>query len=420
MEKTLILALLIFIILGSAYVYRLSYLRNTKVIPTNGGIYIEGILIGSVPALNENITSLTHIGLIRLDENGLIKPAIAKAWDTSPDGKTYTFHLNNKYSAPEVAQYLKNQKGNWSDVIIKTPDNNTVSFTLKQPYGLFLASTLRPILPYGPYIVTEQSKSEITLDINKNAFRQPYIQKVAFKIYENPKDLQSALKKGKINATDEKLTDLPKNINQFSISIPRYNVAFLNCQKITDKNVRKEIISGPAFTKPTTFDLLQVDTESAANFTNSLIKKWSSRNIKINRKLASSAEILSNEIVLKNYDIIVYGLNTGYYNDLYPYWHSSQIPDKGLNYSFLKNKSADRLIEEARITLDDKVRVDKYSQAKNIIINDESAAIFQKPEPYQFYANKQLKGIHIAFIITRANRFSFLDNWYIDTKRVRK
>jgi len=33
--------------------------------------------------------------LVQLDDNLEIKPAIAKSWDISPDGKTYTFHLRN-------------------------------------------------------------------------------------------------------------------------------------------------------------------------------------------------------------------------------------------------------------------------------------------------------------------------------------
>lgn len=45
----------------------------------------------------ENIWACNHLynGLIQMDDNLKIQPAIAKSWKISEDGKTYTFHLRN-------------------------------------------------------------------------------------------------------------------------------------------------------------------------------------------------------------------------------------------------------------------------------------------------------------------------------------
>lgn len=396
---------------------RQNYLASTKEIPDYGGVYTEGLFADSLPTVDESISYLTHIGLTRLGNDGTIKPAVAKSWQVSEDGKTYTFQLTKGYSSSRVAGYIRNQKGSWSEVQISSPDSTTIKFTLKQPYGLFLASTLRPVLPYGAYKIKEQNDKEITLTPNDNKpFQKPYIEEVIFRIYPNKDKLSKAIKRGDVIATDE---NVKPQLPQYSVSLPRYNVAFFNTGKITDTNLRKQTIEGPAFTQALSLKLLRPDTESAAKFTNALIKQFTRLNIKVDEKTIKSVTLLSSEAQKKQYDILVYGFNTGYYDDLYPYWHSSQIPPTGMNFSQLKNKTLDRLMEEARLTLDDKVRKDKLAAAKQIILG-EYGAIFQDDQPYNFYVAEKIKGINITSMIIPSNRFSFLDSWYIKTKRVKK
>ena len=61
-----------------------------KLAPTNldirntAGSAIDQVLIGNV-----------YEGLVARDEHNQVVPAIAKAWDVSDDGTTYTFHLND-------------------------------------------------------------------------------------------------------------------------------------------------------------------------------------------------------------------------------------------------------------------------------------------------------------------------------------
>jgi len=45
----------------------------------------------------ENIWACNHLynGLVQMDDNLKVTPSIAKSWDVSEDGKTYTFHLRN-------------------------------------------------------------------------------------------------------------------------------------------------------------------------------------------------------------------------------------------------------------------------------------------------------------------------------------
>ncbi len=95
--------------------------------------------------------------LVRYDEKGGIAPELAKSWDISPDGKVYTFKLHDnvyfhngrkmtstdvKYS---IERMLNPDTGSaridtlWLITKIEIPDEQTVRFTLSQPFVPFLA-----------------------------------------------------------------------------------------------------------------------------------------------------------------------------------------------------------------------------------------------------------------------------------------
>src|SRR3569623_1976593 len=48
---------------------------------------------GAAAAIREVTYANIYEGLTRIDENGSVQPDLAKSWDISPDGLTYTFHL---------------------------------------------------------------------------------------------------------------------------------------------------------------------------------------------------------------------------------------------------------------------------------------------------------------------------------------
>lgn len=144
-------------------------------IPSSGGRLIEG-MIGQPqhlnPLLSESnlvdaeLVDLLFDGLTRYDENGFLKPALARSWDISDDGLTYSFELrddvlwhdgepltasdvvftfsllqDDNFPAPDSLQAF------WSTVTISSTDSIHVDFVLPQPYSPFLDATTRGILP---------------------------------------------------------------------------------------------------------------------------------------------------------------------------------------------------------------------------------------------------------------------------------
>src|SRR5476651_1552579 len=108
-------------------------------------------------------------GLVRNGEGKLdIEPALATGWEISPDGLTYRFHLREgvkfQDGTPFNAEAVKftfnrmlDDKNPWHNTgpfplsfffssikTIETPDENTLVFTLKEPFSPFLSNLATP------------------------------------------------------------------------------------------------------------------------------------------------------------------------------------------------------------------------------------------------------------------------------------
>jgi peptide/nickel transport system substrate-binding protein len=105
--------------------------------------------------LASRVLALIHDNLINRDYDGSFKPALAEKWDMSADGKTYTFslkkgvkfHSGKEFTSADVKytfeRWLSTEKSPTSFAIkpidkVETPDPQTVRFTLKEPYNIFL------------------------------------------------------------------------------------------------------------------------------------------------------------------------------------------------------------------------------------------------------------------------------------------
>jgi oligopeptide transport system substrate-binding protein len=64
---------------------------GTLKLKDNGPVTLDPAIAGEASSINFIFQIFS--GLVRLDENLKIAPDIARSWDKSPDGRTYTFHL---------------------------------------------------------------------------------------------------------------------------------------------------------------------------------------------------------------------------------------------------------------------------------------------------------------------------------------
>jgi peptide/nickel transport system substrate-binding protein len=112
--------------------------------------------IAAPVAIREVTLANLYEGLVRIDRNGKVQPLLAKSWEISPDGLTYTFRLQEgvkfhdggTFDSADVKfafdrardpKSTKAQKQIFAPITaIETPDPSTVVIKLKETSGNFL------------------------------------------------------------------------------------------------------------------------------------------------------------------------------------------------------------------------------------------------------------------------------------------
>ena len=111
---------------------------------------------GAAAAIDEVVYANVFEGLTRINQNAEVLPALAKSWDISADGLTYTFHLQNgvifhdgaTFDSSDVVFSLERaaaenstnaQKVLFAPIAsVKAQGPSTVVVALKTPKGNFL------------------------------------------------------------------------------------------------------------------------------------------------------------------------------------------------------------------------------------------------------------------------------------------
>lgn len=285
--------------IGVAYKVNQAF---TVEVPLYGGEYKEGILgtprfINPVLARTDadrDLTRLVFSGLMRQVANGSLKPDLARGYEISEDGLTYTFFLrdnivfhdgnpitpsdiiftidliqNNLTESPEASR--------WAGVKAEAPNSHTVIFTLTEPFAGFLANTTLGIVPQhlwqglaadqlsfsslnnepvgsGPFKVSKikQTKAGIPTEYKLSAFRRyahgkPSVKTITLRFYPNESELIDAFSRQSINGmgavSPQNLVDLDYEILESS-PLPRLFGLFFNRTSnvaLQDKAVRQAI-----------------------------------------------------------------------------------------------------------------------------------------------------------------------------------
>ncbi|HEY4507045.1 MAG TPA: peptide ABC transporter substrate-binding protein [Candidatus Paceibacterota bacterium] len=165
-------------------------------------------------------------------------------------------------------------------------------------------------------------------------------------------------------------------------------------------------------------ELTTSDWPELVRVANQLKEQWRSIGFDVTIKSLPLGE-LQQTIKERSYDALLFGEVLALDPDPFSFWHSSQKKDPGLNLALYDNKDADKILEEARQTLNPSSRLMKYNELQNIIIEDIPAIFLYSPD-YIYSQSKEIKGNTGLYISSPSERFNKLGDWYIETKRVVK
>lgn len=165
------------------------------------------------------------------------------------------------------------------------------------------------------------------------------------------------------------------------------------------------------------FSIETTDSPELKQIAEYLKKDWAELGIKVNVKVFEFGDLSQNIIKTRKYDSLLFGEIINKDLDLYAFWHSSQRNHPGLNIAMYVNSKTDKLLEDARSTYDDKMRMDINKSFEKIIKDDVPAIFLYSPE-YIYIVSNKIKGFDETTIANHSQRFYGIDKWYINTSDV--
>lgn len=545
-EKTVFFILAaVFCISGIALLWQVNSAFLVEV-PAYGGTLDEGI-IGTPRFLNpllaisdadKDLTSLIYSGLLRVQADGSLTPDLAKSYEISEDGLTYTFVLKDKIyfhdgtpvTADDVIFTIEKaqdtvikspRKANWDGVRAEKIDDKTIVFTLTHPYSPFIQNLTLGILPKhiwkaadgdafpfsqfntkpigsGPYKIDSITYTDSGLPaeyhlkaFDSYALGEPYISKLIVKSYQNEKDLISAYKNEDIQDihgispktlpqvnldTDEVvLSPLPRIFgvffNQNAAPVFVYNEVRQALDMATDKQAiidtvldgygqpideavppktinaegtgkaagadlasAKKLLESKGWklndnniyekkdgkkTVELSFSISTGDAPELKSAAEMLQRQWQALGAEVEVKIFEIGDLNQNIIRPRKYDSLLFGEIIGRDLDLYPFWHSSQRNDPGLNIAQYTNLKADKLLENIRQTTDPAAQQKLYDDFNSEIQNDYPAVFIYSPY-FVYIVPKQIHNISIGQLTSPSERFANIYQWYLQTNKVWK
>ncbi|MBI5134182.1 MAG: peptide ABC transporter substrate-binding protein [Candidatus Taylorbacteria bacterium] len=144
---------------------------------------------------------------------------------------------------------------------------------------------------------------------------------------------------------------------------------------------------------------------------------WKSFGAKVDVRVFEPSDLNQGVIRPRKYDALLFGIVIGKNSDLYPFWHSSQRNDPGLNIAMYTNAKADRYLERMRQATSTDARQSLYSDFKKEVDADTPAIFLWSPD-FIYAAPKKLRGVELGEITVSSDRFAGIEDWYIESDRV--
>lgn len=150
-----------------------------------------------------------------------------------------------------------------------------------------------------------------------------------------------------------------------------------------------------------------------------LADAWGAVGVHVVQQVVPLERVRGERIPNREYDALLFSHILGPDPDPFPFWHSSQVRHPGLNLSYFSNKTIDKLLEDARATLNTEERATKYGEFQERLL-EERPAIFLVTPRYTYAVADAVRGMALSQLTQAADRFASVTAWYTDVQRVWK
>lgn len=375
--------------------------------------------------LPDFIIQKVSIGLTQIDENGKTFPGIATSWNTSENGKIWTFNLDHNLTwsdeTPIRAQDIQYQ---YNDVQSEVVDDYTIKYTLPETFAPFPAVMSKPIFKdgkgLGPYKITKVQRQGEALKLLQfyPITKTSTLPSITYNFYATEDQAILGFKLGEIDELMElnntaDIGNWPNVKVSQQVKRNRYTAIFFNLDSqvadLKEKQVRQGLayaIQDKSFGNPRAISTIpetnwaynpqvktyDYDLERAKQFldpkrTEPLKLTLTTFNelLPVAEKIAQDwlAANVHTEIVVVNsipdtFDVLLATQEVPNDPDQYALWHSTQGGGR-LHY---QNPKIDKLLEDGRKVVNQDERKTLYYDFQRFLNEDLPAIFLYHPSTY--------------------------------------
>lgn len=150
-----------------------------------------------------------------------------------------------------------------------------------------------------------------------------------------------------------------------------------------------------------------------------IVERWKAIGVDVKLDLVSPPTPTTIERRLlkpRSYQALLYTIVYGAATDPYPFWHSAERVDPGLNLAMYSNADVDRTIETYRQSPTGEGQAQSLATIEQLIVADHPAIFLYSPLR-TYLLNEDVNGVEVDRIATTADRFNGLATWYVRTSR---
>jgi peptide/nickel transport system substrate-binding protein len=376
--------------------------------------------------LPTEITSLLTSELVTLAEDGSPVPSLASAWETPDKGKTWTFLLSDTTWQDGSVLSADSINLSFDNVDVTTPDEKTITFSLKEQFVPFPAALARPVFKKGLLGTRNWQVKNISLTgtyvKELDLLNQDTNEKKVYKIYPTVEQAKLAFKLGKIDEIHDVLDPTPfdtwNNVStDTTIQSSQVVTIFFNTKDkyLSDKSLRQALsyaidkntfgdraISPIAPTswaynpqvKPYDYDAVrakEIITDLPKESREGLVIKIISSPtlLSVAERIAADWKAIGIESAVQVSSVIPddFQAYVAIYDiprdpDQYTLWHSKQSQSNLSQYS---NQRIDKLLEDGRVTLDIEERRRIYLDFQRFLLEDAPAVFLYHPTYFSIH-----------------------------------
>ncbi len=167
------------------------------------------------------------------------------------------------------------------------------------------------------------------------------------------------------------------------------------------------------------FSIATADAPDLVSAANLLAESYKKLGINITVNVFEAGDLQQNIIRERKYDALLFGEVVGRDLDLFPFWHSSERFDPGLNIALYANSRVDKMLDNLRKESDTAKQQDILSSLVKEFETDSPAAFLYAPK-YVYVIPKNVERVELSAVNSGSERFLDVSNWYTETTGVWK